>query len=656
LDASVSGTSRPFASYIEDMLANLPQETVAFMIRASVLDSMTADLCRAVTGVLDSGELLTNGARRQLLLEPLDSDGQWFRFHRLLLDYLRQRLLASYPAEAAELHRRAFGWYARHELWTDAARHAIASGDTDQAIEWVARCGMTLVKQGDLLTLLGWQRQFPADLMRGQIKVRLAIAWGMALAMRFDSALAMLQQAEQDARAHKTAEELADVLWECQAVRAVVLALSDDTAAALDLAEACIERPSADAWNTNVLSNVLRFARWKADDPDGVHAAPWIPYSFEEDRRNVFSSVYRYSLLGLAELDQAHFELAERHAQDAMRLAVQHVGPKSGAAALCAPLLAELQYEQGRLDEAESWIIDRIALIDTVVLLDCVLQTYRVLTRIAVSRSNIEHAYALSAQAESLGYNRKWDRLVAAVLLDRTRLYVSEGRLSEASACVVRLERLATNSPVSGPCALTEIHRDRALAQAELLFAQNRLSDAADILERLQREAQAANSRRMFMQLGTSLALARMASNDADRGLLTLRGVLEVAASSGAYRSILDAGADILPLLERFKASSRCTKALEPCVERLISGCQRKSMSASPADAAAELSETLSPRERSILVLIAEGQSNKEVARLLGVAPETVKSHMKNIFIKLSVERRAQAVARARSLGLLESS
>jgi LuxR family maltose regulon positive regulatory protein len=71
------------------------------------------------------------------------------------------------------------------------------------------------------------------------------------------------------------------------------------------------------------------------------------------------------------------------------------------------------------------------------------------------------------------------------------------------------------------------------------------------------------------------------------------------------------------------------------------------------ADVATEPSESLSPRERDILERIAGGQSNKEIARSLGIAPETVKSHVKNIFVKLSVDRRAQAVFRAQSLGLV---
>src|SRR5258708_40009193 len=96
---------------------------------------------------------------------------------------------------------------------------------------------MRLVRGGDGRSLCGWQRQFPAEVMRGQVQVRLAIAWGMTLAMRADEAQAMLEQVEHDAQEQTAGQERADVLWECQVLRSVILALSDDTIAALTLSE-----------------------------------------------------------------------------------------------------------------------------------------------------------------------------------------------------------------------------------------------------------------------------------------------------------------------------------------------------------------------------------------------------------------------------------
>src|SRR4029077_9095836 len=181
----LSSALRPIGSYLDEMLDGLPDDMVQFMMRTTVLDRLCAPLCQAVTGVASSRNLLESIEVRQLLLVPLDHEGQWYRYHPLLSEHLTQRLEAQLIDEIPELHRRACRWYASQELWTDAVRHAMAAGDTDQAMSYVANCAMPLVKKGDLLTLLGWQRQLPTDLMRGQIKVKLAIAWGMALAMRF---------------------------------------------------------------------------------------------------------------------------------------------------------------------------------------------------------------------------------------------------------------------------------------------------------------------------------------------------------------------------------------------------------------------------------------------------------------------------------------
>jgi LuxR family maltose regulon positive regulatory protein len=89
-----------------------------------------------------------------------------------------------------------------------------------------------------------------------------------------------------------------------------------------------------------------------------------------------------------------------------------------------------------------------------------------------------------------------------------------------------------------------------------------------------------------------------------------------------------------------------------PYVSKLIAGWRSRYGSESSLVPRSTLAETLSNREGDILKFIAQGLSNKEIARTLAVAPETVKSHVKHIFVKLGVEKRAQAVSRAQSLGL----
>ncbi|WNC93430.1 LuxR C-terminal-related transcriptional regulator [Paraburkholderia sp. FT54] len=648
-----SGASRPFAAYLEDMLMRLPDDMVAFMLRTAILDRLTAPLCQAVTGIKASQGMLEAIAARQLLLEPMDLEGHWFRYHPLLGEYLRQRLGAQSGDELADLHRRACRWYASQEIWTHAVKHAIAAGDTDDAITLIGNCAMALVKKGDLLTLLGWQRHFPAHLMRGQVEVTLAIAWGMALAIRSSDALAMLDAIERDAHANADPDS---IRWECRVIRSVVVALQDDPQGALAIAQPCLDRPSTDIWSTNVASNVVRFSHWKAGNLEALYATPWIPYSIEEDQRNVFASTYRLCLLGHAEMQQMHFGLAERYFSEAMQLAERHSGAQSISAALCAPMIAQIRYEQGRLDEAEALLVDLMPVIDLAVLLDSALIAYRMLIRIAAARSNAVQAYALLNQGEALGHARHWNRLIAGGLVERTRLYLLEGRISEAAGCVAQLEHLAAPGPAGSPAVSPEIGTYRSLAAAYLAMAQKRTQDGIEIVTAALQVVEARHEHYLALRLRSVLALICLGADERDRAVEIFRGVLKEGAAAGIYQSIIDLFPEIGALLQAVRDDTRAsaqTKALLCYVDRLLDGWRALYQPASKPARDTER-ESLSARERNIVELIADGQSNKEIARTLGIAPETVKSHVKSIFMKLAVDKRAQAVARAQALGLVQ--
>lgn len=651
-----SGTARPIAAYLEEMLACQTPELVDFMVRTAILDRLSAPLCIAVTGAADSQNMLQTLATRQLLLDPLDVEGRWFRYHQLLRDYLRQRLETAADIDIADLHRRASRWYAAQALWTDAVWHALEAGDAADAVALIGQCAMSLVRQGELKTLLGWQRRLPPDIMRGQVDVRLALARGMALAMRFEEASAMVEAIERDATQGPEADR-ERYLWECRAIRALLAALRDDSQGALRLAEDCLSRPlSDDPWMINVLSNVVRFAHWKSGDLERLYATPWIPYSPDENRRYPLSSVYRLCLLGLAELQQMRFDVAERYFLQAMRFAEDNAGPASTAAALCAPALAQLRYEQDRLEDAETLLVERMPVIDAAVLLDSVLVAYTLLVRIAAARGHLDQAHAWVEQALTIGHQRAWHRLVAAILLERVRLLLAEGRAREAAACVEQIDRLVNtvDAPDCEAC-VSELDRYRTLGAASLAMAGARPDEAVRLLDALLRRLPQRHPNYLALRARTLLALACQASGAAARAVEECSRVLASIESARAYRIILDQGPGVGALLALVRqatvAASGGAQRLA-CIDELLERCNERYQMRQKASSAS-VREALSAREGGILALIAAGQSNKEIARTLGIAPETVKTHIKSIFVKLSVEKRAHAVARAQSLGLV---
>lgn len=650
LEPGATGASRGLASLIEDLLESLPAATVRFMAETAVLEHLNAELCDAVTRRDDGAALLDQLVQANLLVEPLDGEGRWLRYHQLLRDYLRGPIGYRLQVEAPGLNLRAAHWFADRSGWTDAVRHALAAGDNAQAVEWMAHCGMALVTAGDLMTLLGWRRQFPADLMAQQPRVQLALAWALTLAIRYREAIPLLGAIEQQAAAAPATPEQADVQAQCLAMRATIAAMNDESIRAGELVDEWHQRGiSGGAWTFNVVSNVMRFVHWKACNWVGVYEQPWQPYTPGDDRHHVFSIVYREVLLGDVELEQARLGLAERHAREAMRLAEAHAGPRSLPVALAAPLLAALQYEQGQVEQASELLQASNSLIDNATDLQCVMRAYLIGSRIAQARGDREGAIALLEHAEAIGYNRGWDRLIGAMLLERVKCLLAEDRLDEARAAGVRLGRLAAKHEREGRCALADLVVFRDWAQSLLDLADQRTDAARRRLQALLDQARAEGLAFRAMQLGATLALAHQAADDREQAFASLSEVMETVVRSGAARCVLDVGADLPALLQRFMVSPPCSADQAEAVRRLLD-CESACLgSAATSGNAVALTE----RERKVLMLVAVGRSNKEVAREMDISAETVKTHLKSTFAKLGVQKRAQAAVLARSLGLI---
>jgi LuxR family transcriptional regulator, maltose regulon positive regulatory protein len=650
---NLSATQRPIDAYLAEMLDGLPPDLVAFMLRTAILDRLSAPLCEVVAGASLARTLLASIEKRQLLLTALDQEREWYRYHPLLAGYLKRRVESELGNELPDLHRRAAHWYASQELWTEAVQHAIAAGDADQALGWIKNCAMGLVKRGDLFTLLAWQRLFPPAVMRGQPEVRLAIAWGMALAVRCDEALDLVGEIERDIAGSPSAD--AEVSrCECQVIRSIAIAIKDDSETALSIAQNCLDR-SADPWTANAASNVIRFGHLKAGDLKKFYGTPWIPYSVDDDRRNVFAAVYCRCLQGVAEAQQLRIDSADRYLLEALRLAERHVGPNSVAAALPASLIARIRYDQGQVEEAEAMLIDRVRLINAGTMLECVLGSYFVMARIAAHRMNLERAHTLLDWAENQGNARGWGRLSAAAVLERARLYLDEGRIDQGAECLNRLESLAAAFPAPTNCAWSDIHRYASLARAYMASAEKRFDEAVSILHELRRELESVHNLHLALRVEARLATVRFRANQLAEAAVCFRGIVSRFAQAGIYHTFLDEGPEVGPLLAAFQKDAEragSSPQLTSYVSRLMAFWTSRYQSEPQQTPTSALTQSLSAREGDILRLIAEGLSNKEIARTLAITPETVKSHVKHIFIKLNVEKRAQAVSRAQMLGL----
>ncbi len=646
----LSGTSRNIASFLDDTLAAQPPEIVEFLLQTSILDQFNGELCQAVTKLPQSADLLAGLEREQLLLFPLEGAGGWYRYHRLMSEFLSDRLHTRMSERVGKLHRRAYAWYASRQMWTQAVHHAIAAKDLDQAVKFIEHCAMNLVMRGDLLTLLGWEQQLPAELIRGQLHTKLALAWGMALVTRFAEADALLSQVESVARA----DPMSELWWKCRAARAVLLSLTDNSERAREDAMECLRSAAYNPFNQNNLQNAVRFGYLKAGEWAEFYSVPK-PELLEDEDSYVLAESYRLCLYGMAAVQQLRCEEALGYYADAKQVAEKYAGAKSVTSACVTCLIAEVVHEQGDICGAEIAIMDDLDLIETAAFHEAFLRAYLVLVRASRARGEVQHAISLLNRAERLAWERGWPRVVAALLVERVRLLLAEKRFDEAQSLLQPLEALVTDHPASlARCSWAEIRTYCAIANGLVADAAGRSDAAVELLAGAYQQLLSTSNRLAILRVGAELAIAYHRSGNVLNAFDVLRQILASAARSNMMSFALDREPQLSQLIAAWIDSddSEAHGPLRIFAADLLTRVHQHD-ALRPASASRPARQSLTDRECRIIAFIAGGQSNKEIARALGVAPETIKTHIKRIFVKLSAETRAQAVVRAQSLGLL---
>jgi LuxR family transcriptional regulator, maltose regulon positive regulatory protein len=183
---ALTGEDRQIGDYLHEVLAEQPAGLREFLLRTSILERFCASLCEAVTGDANATEQLERVERSNLFLVPLDSRGEWYRYHHLFAELLRHELVRASPELAAELHRRASAWHREHGTVEEAIVHARAAGDHTEAADLIARQWLPIAVRGQRETVAAWIDDLPREVVMGDARLCLARAWIALILGAFD--------------------------------------------------------------------------------------------------------------------------------------------------------------------------------------------------------------------------------------------------------------------------------------------------------------------------------------------------------------------------------------------------------------------------------------------------------------------------------------
>jgi LuxR family maltose regulon positive regulatory protein len=193
-----TGSHAYVADYlVEEVLQHLPKEMQTFLMRTSILERLSADLCETVTGSQDGQAALAALQRENLFVLPLDDEGRWFRYHHLFADLLQARLRQSLPADGiSSLHSRASQWYGQNGFVIEAVNHALAAQDFEAAADLIQQNASDITIRGELSTLLQWIAALPVDVSRRHPQIIISKAWSLTLAGAQSQVESLLREIE----------------------------------------------------------------------------------------------------------------------------------------------------------------------------------------------------------------------------------------------------------------------------------------------------------------------------------------------------------------------------------------------------------------------------------------------------------------------------
>jgi LuxR family maltose regulon positive regulatory protein len=664
--SNLAGTSSGIDRYLNDtVLAQLPPPMLKFLLYTSILERLTPAVCDAIMGAGGaSGAKLDWLERHNVFIRPLDEKQDWYRYHALLSDALRRRLVRQMPQQVPVLHRRASQWFAGARLWPEAVRHALAAGDLQQAAQWVENCAMEMLERGEPHTLLGWIRKLPPDVIQGRLRLRLAKAWALVFSLQTTSVPREFRVVTDEiGRTCRDDSGMVDeaALAEVNAIGALIAGISDDSERALELG--CIavaSRASTAPWVKRYAQIAQFFGLMYRGNFEQIRRIWDVAKDrVEQSQGPIYSDMLRNFMYGLAALVHGELPEARRIFEETLPRAESALGHSSICAVGLAGCLASIYYERNELTRARKLIAGRTTIALEASTLGALIRHVLTAARLLWRDGETGSALAVLEDGRQVAVSRHWLRLKLACDVETVRLLLVEG-------CVAEARQIADELGASVPMmcegrmgSAVETWTSYCLLQARVLIAEELADEAVTLLERSLDTVAAMGWRCYEVVISVLLALALEQCGASERALVTLGRALSLGEVSGMITSFLDEGQPVRALLQRFRQISGDVSNVEAAyVDRLLAAFDgaggSPAASPTPVEALTMSSDMLSAREFEVLNHVACGLSNKEIGRSLKLAPETVKWHLKKIFEKLNASSRIEAVQKALGVGVGE--
>jgi LuxR family maltose regulon positive regulatory protein len=668
---SFTGSHRYVLDYlIEEVLEQQSASIQTFLLQTSILDRLTGSLCDVLTDQGNGQSILEALERANLFIAPLDDERCWYRYHHLFADLLRQRLRQTQPEHLPILHLRASEWYEQNGFIDEAIEHALRGKDVERAASLIENQANVVWERGEHTKLWHWLARLPEEAIFQKPLLCVFHAWFLFVKGPRDAAERFLQAAEQviDSSTDAVAEtrlpeqvplsnsERQRLRGRAAVIRAFMATFQGDVPAIIENSRQALEYlPQQDlTWRSTAAIALGDALGFKGDMVAAYKARLEAAEASAAAGSTVFS-ILAYIKVAITLREQGQLQRTIEICQQQVQLAGKS-GLSRGSMAGCllaiwGEALAELGDLEGALAQARRGMEQAERGGDWSLFgWSCLC-----LMRVLVSRGDLSAAKELVQKLENTAREFSLPPWITNQMAAwQTRLWIAQDKL-EAASQWVEARGLQSADELDLLPPMDYFLFIEYVLLARIMIAQGRLAEATRLLPRLLETAEAGDRRTRVIEILNLQALAFQAGGNTTQAMTALERALDLAEPKGYIRIFVDEG----PLMARLLYKALTRDIAPDYVHKLLAAFpdvepERTDLLQTQASES-ELVEPLSERELQVLQLIAEGLTNREIATRLFLSLNTVKVHTRNIYGKLGVRSRTQAVARATALGILPS-
>ncbi len=664
----------------EEVLQQLPPATHNFLLHTAIADRFCAPLCNVLTEREDGQTMLEALLRANLFLIPLDDQRRWFRYHHLFGEVLRRSLLQQNKAQVNDLHRRAAQWFAEQSLTMEAIHHALAAGEFVYAGELIESSAMTWRNQGAIVTLAKLLDQIPSAVLITRPQLCLEKGHVHMFHHQLDEADHWLAAAERALQAAERSDPL--LVGRIGAVKTDVALNRGEVWRAIQLGEAALTHlPDDEQFTRSYVFFLLAIAySWRGHNsqlgPTNAAVAPAASYmqarqAFEaavqlgKQAGTMLITVYSLAALAQLYLRLGQWQNAYSTLQQALEYAQKQGVEQTLIVASTYMHLGEVYYEWNNFAAADHHFSTGLHLAE---------MARNPRTQLSIHRCRLLLYAAQQERAQIVQSIEQANRLIAQyplapAMVNDFRIAQIQHELPDALSPAAATWLATVTAPAHGPVETDMANVD--LLWARLHLIKDEYEPAQSLLQRACHHAQTIGEIPIAVEALRWLSITYLRMGKRDEAHQTVTQMLTLAEPLGFLRTIVDGGADLRALLltcqrERVFAGQ---PPLQAYIDRLLSAFPAATADVTPPVALPQspaaqtftsviahspMVEPLSEREVEVLRLVAAGLSNNQIAERLIVTVGTVKRHLNNIFGKLGVGSRTQALVRAREAKLLD--